>query len=465
MKKLALLGVLWGAGVVLGQNPPAQNPPAQNPPPQNQPQLEQPKMEEPAPADEKKAPEVKKPAASKAPEKDPGEGKVVEEIVARVNNEIITRSELDHARSQAAEDAQQDCAGRCTPEQLQVAVEDHQKYALRDLIDQSLLAQRGKDMGISVEPEVVKQLDEIRIKNNLKDLDDLEKAVTSQNINWDDFKNNIRNRLLTQEVIRREVGSHINIGHDEEMKYYEEHKKDFVRPEQVALRAIEVKTEGKKESEVPELKAKAQKLLDRVKEGEDFGELAKHFSDGSTAQQGGFLGVYKRGELSKELEDMVFKMKKNDLTDVIETKQGFLILQVLEHYDEGEQSFAKVENEIMDHLYNEKMEPAMREYLKTLREQSYVVIKPGYADGAGGGNSEIQEVSTTPEVTKDKKGHKKYLLFGKKSGGSSSDDSGQQGGQTSGQSGGQNGQNGQSGQTNGQQNGQTSSSQAADPKS
>jgi peptidyl-prolyl cis-trans isomerase SurA len=372
-------------------------------------------MEEPAPADEKAATDAKKAAtpAKPAATAPAPEGKVVEEIIARVNNEIITRSELERAKTQAADDAQQDCSGRCTPEQLQVAVEDRQKYALRDLIDQSLLAQRGKDMGINVEPEVVKKLDEIRQQNKLKDLDELEKAVTAQGINWEDFKSNIRNRLLTQEVIRREVGSHINIGRDEEMKYYEAHKQDFVRPEQVALRAIEIKTEGKKESEIPELKAKAEKLLQRVKDGEDFGELAKRFSDGSTAQQGGFLGVYKRGELSKELEDVVFAMKKNQLTDVIETKQGFLILQVLEHYDEGEQSFAKVENEIMDHLYNERMEPAMREYLKTLREQSYVVIKPGYADSAGGGNSEIQEVSTTPEATKEKKGHKKYLLFGK----------------------------------------------------
>jgi peptidyl-prolyl cis-trans isomerase SurA len=183
--------------------------------------------------------------------------------------------------------------------------------------------------------------------------------------------------------------------------------------EQVALRAIEVKTEGKKESEIAELKIKAQKLHDRVKEGEDFGDLAKHFSDGSTAQQGGFLGVYKRGELSKELEDTVFKMKKNEMTDVIETKQGFLILQVMEHYEEGEQPFDKVENKIMDLLYNDKMEPALREYLKTLREQSYVVIKPGFQEMAGGGNSEIEEVSATPEATKEKKGHKKYLLFGK----------------------------------------------------
>lgn len=424
MKNLALSAALLAAGVAFAQNPP-QNPPPQNPPAQNppsqQPTLEQPKMEEPGEekvpekAPDKTPPDTKKPAAApaKPADKPAGEAKVVEEIIARVNNEIITRSELEKAKSQAAEDAQQDCSGRCTQEQLQVAMEDRQKYALRDLIDQSLLAQRGKDMGLNVEPDVVKKLDDIRQQNKLKDLDELEKAVTAQGINWEDFKSNIRNRLLTQEVIRREVGSHITIGHDEEMKYYEEHKADFVRPEQVALRAIEIKTEGKKESEIPELKAKAEKLLQRVKDGEDFGELAKRFSDGSTAQQGGFLGVYKHGELSKELEDTVFKMKKNELTPVIETKQGFLILQVLEHYDEGEQSFSKVENEIMDKLYSEKMEPAMREYLKTLREQSYVVIKPGYTEGAGGANSEIEEVSATPEASKEKKAHKKYLLFGK----------------------------------------------------
>ncbi len=78
-------------------------------------------------------------------------------------------------------------------------------------------------------------------------------------------------------MIRREVGSHINIGRDDAMKYYEEHKKDFVMQEQVALSAIEVKTEGKKESEIAELKIKAQKLHDRVKEGEDFGESGQAF--------------------------------------------------------------------------------------------------------------------------------------------------------------------------------------------
>ncbi|HTP69712.1 MAG TPA: peptidylprolyl isomerase [Dongiaceae bacterium] len=423
MKNFVLLAVLLGAWTVCAQQPPAQNPPAQNPPAPTPPAptLEQPKMEEPGTApEEKKAdvPAAKQPApAAKAPAaKAPthtGEGKVVEEIIARVNNEIITKSELDKARSAAAEQAQQECSGRCTQEQMQVAIEDGQKFALRDLIDQSLLSQRGKDMGISVEADVVKQMDQIRQQNKLKDMDELEKAVTSQGINWEDFKNNIRNKILTQEVIRREVGGHITVGREDAQKYYNDHKQEFVRPEQIALSAIEIKTEGKKESEIPELKAKAENLRKRVTDGEDFSELAKRFSDGSTAQQGGYLGIYKQGELTKELWDAVAPLKKKEMTGVIETKQGFLVLQVLEHYTEGEQPFDKVENEIMDKLYSERMEPALREYLKTLREQSYVVIKPGYQDMAGGGNSEIQEVSATPEQQKEKKGRKKYLLFGK----------------------------------------------------
>jgi len=418
MKKTVLLAGLLFALPLLAQNPPANPPPPDTPQAQKPPTLEAPQMAAPEPEKEQPKKPATPPAKSAKPTKPAltGEGKVVEEIVARVNNEIITISELQKARNAAAEDAQQECNGRCTPEQLQVAVEDRQKFALRDLIDQSLLAQRGKDMGINVEGDVVKQLDSVRIQNKLESMEKLEAAVTKEGMNWDDFKNNIRNKLLTQEVIRREVGSHITIGRDESTKYYEEHKKEFVKPELVALRAIEISTAGKADADLPDLKKKAEDYLRRIKEGEDFAAMAKRFSDGSTAQQGGYLGTYKRGELSQQLEDQVFTMKKNQLTDVIETKQGFLILQVLERYEAGEQPFEKVENEIMDHLYSERMEPALREYLKTLREQSYVVVKPGYQDMAGGGNSEIEEVSATPEASKTKKGHKKYLLFGKRNG-------------------------------------------------
>jgi peptidyl-prolyl cis-trans isomerase SurA len=411
MRQTVLCAALFAALPLAAQDPPPKQDPKQQPP-----VLEQPGT---APADEKaEAPKKTAPAVAKPkPASNPESSKTVEEVIARVNNEIVTRSEYDRARVTAEDDARQECQAKCTPEQLKAAIDERQKNSLRDLIDQSLLVQRGKDMGIGVEPDVIKRLDQIRVQNKIDSMEELEKAVTSQGLNWEDFRNNIRNQLLTQRVISSEVGSHITISDDEVQKYYNEHKAEFMRPEQVALSAIEVNTGGKSPEEVAKLKEKAETALKRVKDGEDFGEIAKRFSDGSTAKDGGgYLGTYKRGELSKELEDRVFKMKRKELTDVIETKQGFLILEVLEHYDEGEQSVEKVRNEIMDRLYTQRMEPALRNYLKTLREQSYVVIKPGYQELAGGGNSEIQEVSATPEATKAHKGHKKFLLFGKRSG-------------------------------------------------
>ncbi len=422
MRNLVILAALCAAMPLAAQDKPvAPKPQDQAKPPA--PALEKPGTAAPEPEPAKApaktpAKAAAKPAAKEA-EKGLPEGansKVVEEIIARVNNEVITRSELDKARATAAEDATQECQGKCMPEQLQTDIEERQKNALRDLIDTSLLVQRGKDMGVSVETELIKWLDQLRIQNKLGSMEDLEKAVSSQKLNWEDFKDNKRKGLLTQRVISQEVGSHITIGKEEVEKFYNDHKKEYVRPEQVALREIVVTTEGKNDTELPDLKKKAETALKRVKDGEDFGEIAKRLSDGSTAKQGGFLGIYKRGELSKELEDTVFKMKKNELTDIMDTKQGYLVLQVLEHYDEGEQPLSKVENEITEKLYSERMEPALHAYLKTLREQSYVVIKPGYQDMAGGGNSEIQEVNATPEVSKSKKGRKKFLLFGKRAG-------------------------------------------------
>lgn len=405
MRNIAVVAALLAAMPLAAQDP------KQQPTPPPAPTLEKPGT---APVEEEAKPVVKAKPAPPAVQPNPDSTKTVEEIIARVNNEIITRSEYEKALATADEETRQDCAGKCTPEQLQSTLDERKKNQLRDLIDQSLLAQRGKDMGISVETDVIKQLDQIRISNKLKSMEELEAEVTKSGLNWEDFKNNIRNHLLTQKVVSQEVGSHINIGESDAQKYYDAHKTEFVRPEQVQLREIIVNTEGKKDAELPDLRKKAETALKRVKDGEDFGEIAKRLSDGTTKEQGGYIGAFKRGELAKQLEEVVFKMKRSELTDVIETKQGYLIFQVVEHYDEGQQSFDKVKAEIMDHLYSERLEPAVHEYLKTLREQSYVVIKPGYAELAGGGNSEIMEVSATPEATKHKKAHKKYLLFGKK---------------------------------------------------
>ena len=330
-------------------------------------------------------------------------GIVVEEIVARVNNDAITLSDVQKADQSLHDEIAHECPG-CTPDKADEMYKEAQKNLLRDLIDQALLVERAKDMAISVEPDVVKRLDELRKQNNLASLEEMEKEVEKQGLGWEDLKTQIRNNLLTQEVIRREVGSHINIPSEEVKKYYEEHQKDFVRPEQVSLSEIFLSTEGKSPEEIASVEKKADDLRNRVVKGEEFNEMAKHFSESVTAKDGGALGTFERGQLSKQLEDIVFKMDKGQMTDVIQTKTGFEILRVEAHFQAGLQPEEKVENEIMNRIYSQRMLPTMREYLGQLREQSYVMVKPGYTDSAAvAGASVIQEVAPTPDAAEAKK--------------------------------------------------------------
>ena len=335
---------------------------------------------------------------------------VVEEIIARVNNDVITMSDYQKADDQLREEVAHDCQG-CATDKLYEVFKEQQKDLLRGLIDQSLMVQRAKDMGISVESDVIKRLDDVRKQNGLASLEDLEKAVEGSGLAWEDYKTSIRNGLLTQEVVRREVGSHITIPNDEVKKYYEAHPQEFTRPEQVVLSEILLSTEGKSPEEIAAVQKKAEDLRNRVIRGDDFNEIAKRYSEGSTAKDGGELGTFKRGEMAPQLEEVVFKMDKGQITDVIQTKPGFEILKVDNHYLAGLQPMDKVENEIMNRLYMEKMQPQMRDYLATLREESYVMVKPGYTDSAAvAGASVIQEVQPTPDTAQKKKEKKKVPL-------------------------------------------------------
>jgi peptidyl-prolyl cis-trans isomerase SurA len=342
---------------------------------------------------------------------------IVEEIVARVNNDVITREDLEHARQSLNSEVQDECQN-CTPDQVRDQTAAKEKNLLRDLIDQSLLVQRAKDDDINVDAEVIKRLDAIRINAKLPDMETLEKEVTKSGQDFEDFKGQIKNQLLTQEVIRKEVGSRIIISHEDVVKYYDAHKQEFVRPETVVLREIFVSTEGKPEADIPTLRKKAENLRDRVlKNGDDFGELAKRFSDSSTAQQSGELGAFERSKLDPNISEKVFALNRGQMTEVIETKTGFEILQVRERYQEGEQPLDKVDPEITNKLYEAKMDPGMRDYLKTLREDSYLQIKPGYTDSAAVSTQPIEEVAVTPDKDDKKKSDKKFLIFPKKKSG------------------------------------------------
>ena len=165
---------------------------------------------------------------------------VIESIVARVNNQIITHSEYLHSKEELKKEAQQQ-----EPVNADKFVADHDKDVLRDLIDQQLLLQKGKDLNITADTEVIKKLDEMRKDMKLDSMEELEKAAQSQGISFEDFKQNMRNQIITQQVIGKEVGSRLVIDKGDEQKFYEEHKADMEQPETIRLSEILVSTEAK----------------------------------------------------------------------------------------------------------------------------------------------------------------------------------------------------------------------------
>ncbi|GAB4357378.1 MAG: peptidylprolyl isomerase [Bryobacter sp.] len=314
------------------------------------------------------------------------EVKVVEQIIAKVNGDIVTSMDLARARKALLEDLK----GRgANEEQLQKALAEAEPHLLRDKIDNLLLIQKGKESNINVDGEISKYINDLMIRLKMPNQEDLAKMVQQQTgQTFEDWKLEMRNNMVTQRVVRQEVGSRVNIKKEDIAKYYEEHKADFVREEEVYLREILLSTEKKTPEEVAAIEKKAAEAVVRARKNEKFSSLVREFSDSATAPQEGDLGWFKRGQLSKQIEDTVFGMKRNTVTDPIKLPNGLLILRVEDIHQAGQAPLEAVENEIMEKLYMPRFQPAMREYLTKLRTEAFLEIKDEFIDtGAAPGKN------------------------------------------------------------------------------
>jgi peptidyl-prolyl cis-trans isomerase SurA len=314
-------------------------------------------------------------AAPVAPAADPV---LVEQIVAKVNGDIITRAELERELRQMEAALK---ARGVTGEQLQKEIEARQPDLLRDRIDSLLLIQRGRDLNINVDQEVSKYLGQIQSQYKIADPEEFQKLIREQTqMSFEDFRAETRNGLLSQRVIGQEVSSKINIPRAEVEKYYEEHKNDYIRKERIFLREIFVGNEGRTPEEAEK---KANELLTRARRGERFAELARDNSDSVTAQEGGAMPPFEReGDfaLDKSIAEQVWDKPRNHITDVIKLANGFMILRVEMQHREGLAELEEVENEVREKLFEPRVRPRIREYLTELRRDAFLEIREGWVD-------------------------------------------------------------------------------------
>ncbi len=386
------------------------------------------------------------PAAAAAPVPAPPapSGQTVEEIITRVNNQIITRSEFQRNKDQLRDQIKQE-----NSKDPDAAYAQREKDILRDIIDQDLLLDKGKDLSITGDTDLIKRLDQMRKEMKLDSLEDLEKEATKQGVSWEDFKQNMRNQIITQKVIGEEVSSHLSVTKEEEQKFYDDHKSEMEQPEAIRLSEIlvapkiaapaaapgadpntppastptapppndpnaqPVVDEAAQAAALSAAEAKANDLLKQIQAGAAFEDIAKKFSDGPSAADGGNLGSFERGKLAKQIEDKTFVLKTGEITDVIRTKQGFVILKVVDHQMAGIPSMKDVLPRIQDQLYYQKLQPALRVYLTKLREDAYIKYADGYVD-TGMSTNQTQPVETAAAKESDAKklGRKKHKKLG-----------------------------------------------------
>ena len=227
---------------------------------------------------------------------------VVEYPIARVNDQIIDNSDYQRAREELLQEAQQD---KLSATDLEL----REKDLLRDMIDRQLLLSRGKELEINADAEVIRRLDEIRKEHNLDSMDALDKAVRDSGMSVEDFKQKIKEDVITQEVVRDEVARNLRLTAKEEQVYYEAHKQDFQSPEQVRLSEILVPTpDNATQAQIDQAQAKANDVVAKLKAGAKFQDLAKQYSGGPNADAGGDLGEFKHGQLAQVLEDRTFSL-------------------------------------------------------------------------------------------------------------------------------------------------------------
>jgi parvulin-like peptidyl-prolyl isomerase len=332
--------------------------------------------------------------------------RVVDEIAAKVNGEIITKSDLDQSKREMENEARQQGIPAAQVEQ---AIAPDMRNLLRDKIDDLLLQQKGVQLEIKVDPDVTRYIAGIQLRSGISDSDKFAAYVLqTYGVPLEELKLREKNKLLEERVIGGEVQSRVFIPEADLRTYYDAHKDQFVRQEEVFLSQILISTDAKTAEQTAAAEKKAKELVARLRSGDKFGDLAvANSDDAETGKNGGYLGSFKRPDLRPEIADVVFAQKRGYITDPIKLDRppGFLILKVEDRHEAGLATFDEVRDQIQGILAQPLMEPKFREFATKLRAEAFLQIREGYVDtGAAPGkdttwrdNAELKPQTTTKQ--------------------------------------------------------------------
>ena len=287
--------------------------------------------------------------------------------VAVVNGSIITRAEFDREMGRIEQSIARQ--GRAVDNSKLPAI---RKEVLEGLIDRELLFQQSRKEGITVEETAVN--DRVgTLKGRFPSEDQFEAALKGMGLTLADLKAQLREGIAIKYLIERRFEEGASVSDEEAKAYYDDNPKDFMRPEQIQARHILIKVSPKADkSEKAAARKKIEEIQAKLKKGEDFGALAKEFSEGPSSAKGGDLGWFERGRMVKPFEEAAFALKPGEVSNVVETQFGYHLIEVTDKRPASKMAYADVKEKLQQYLKDIKVQKEVRIYVAELKEKARV---------------------------------------------------------------------------------------------
>ena len=316
------------------------------------------------------------PAARTSPVASGGKVEIIEQILVKVNGEIITKTELENRQVAALRQRAQ----QMSDEDLKKAIAAITPDILVDAVDELLLLQRGKELGYKVTDEQFKRvLENIRKENKLESDEQFSAALKQEGITIEQLRKNLEKQMVINQVQQVEVAGKVGISESEAQAYYDEHKNEFTTAASLTLREllVAVKSDGKSVNVAADeaAKAKAEGLVARARAGEPFAALVAEASDAPSKASGGVVGPLSAEELDPGVRKLIEGLKPGGVTDVFRTGGGYALIQLESSTPPVVKSFEAARDDIAQKVYESKRNAEFGRYLSKLRSQAIIEWK------------------------------------------------------------------------------------------
>jgi peptidyl-prolyl cis-trans isomerase SurA len=298
-----------------------------------------------------------------------GEAKIIDKIIAIVNGEIITLSQLERYHAQLREES--DAAGKRGHE-----IPDSKRAILNRLIEEKLVDQQCRKLRIGVsERDIDMAIADVKRANAITD-EQLKTALLRQGLSGEEYREQLREELKRAKLVSLVVRREFSVDDEALKRFYLEHIDRFKEPDQIRVSHILIMIpQDSDELLVEALRYKGETILGRLRQGEDFQQLARSYSDDASAQNGGDLGFFKSGELLPAIERAISDLRPGQLTGLVRTKMGFHIIKVTDRKGGSVVSYEEVTEKVRNQYIAEESKRLYKAWLQKLKSESFIEVK------------------------------------------------------------------------------------------